>query len=637
MNKQFIFIENPQQLEVFFKQYYSRYIPVVYDVYCQAVLENKNQEFFTINHCMSYSEIVEVYRRARELSEIVVSELDKLNSDYFSEIFGCHDIELFRVTSKYLLNCVFSPNVFHCMIGLLKILEANRPCSLSYFSFNLEEELGLAKNSSDYYCPKRIIPYFLRVFDNMSQNRCIELNDHFSSSVSGNLRVSVPVALKNLLKRISSYALVKKFSLCESRKTGKRLLMISPNSHMVPVIQGMLPNTVKWLKRVLIQSPLVIQGDGLGINSWFEGLVSLNGKRLNKTFPCDIVKFDIPYLSLTSSELAGSIFEKKIVELSLGIIKAFFNNTFHGMINAWEEICRLDARYHFDGLLWGYSPTINIESGLISEYFRIKRKPRIGVQHGGAFGCKDYGYSHFDSDFNTCEYFVGYGYSNRDLEVSFPAKKSRAKILCCNPADKGKVQLVRTNKRHLKVMYVLPDNGEVPFLQLARPNRIDEFLYYFQKSIVDKLSQYYQDEIMIKFAPNNYDNHPLSVYMKKLKHSFVIETMPFSAVLEKCFAEFILIDIISTPLEQSLIYESQILAYNHTCAPLTYDAQKLLSKRAVITSNETEFLTYIDKIFDNTFPTRDIQEREYMNKYGTFPFSGGLGDLNKLFNLILCL
>lgn len=634
MNKQFILIENPQQLEVFFKQDYSSYIPVVYDVYCQAVLENKNQEFVTINHCMSYSEIVEVYRRAREISEIVVSELDKLNSDYFNEIFGCRGIELFRVTSKYLLNCAFFPNVFHCMIGLLKILEENRPCSLSYFTFNLEEELRLAKNSSDYYCPKRIIPHFLRVFDNISQNRCIELNDHVSSSVSENLRVSVPVALKDLLKRISSYALAKKFRLRESRKTGKSFLVISPNSHMVPVIQGILPNEVKWLNRVLIQSPLVIQGDGLGMKSWFEGLVSLNGKRLNKTFSCDIVKFDILYLSLTSSESEGSLFEKKIVELALRIVKAFFNNTFHGMINVWEEISRLDARYHFDGLLWGYSPTINIENGLISEYFRLKRKPRIGVQHGGAFACKDYGYSHFVSDYDTCEYFVGYGYSNRDLEASFPAKKSRAKILCCNAADNGKVQLVRPYKRQLKVMYVLPDNGEVPFLQLARPNRIDEFLYNFQKSIVDKLSQYNRNEIMIKFAPNNYDNHPLSVYMNKLKHSFVIETMPFSAVLKKYFAEFILIDIISTPLEQSLHYESQILAYNHTCAPLTYDAQKLLSKRAVITSDETEFLTYIDKIFDNTFPTRDIQEREYMNKYGTFPFSGGLDDLDKLFSFI---
>ena len=65
-----ILIENSDQLAIFFKKYRSQFIPIIYDVYCQALLEKEGQEFFTINQELSYHEIQGIYSKAWAMGDI---------------------------------------------------------------------------------------------------------------------------------------------------------------------------------------------------------------------------------------------------------------------------------------------------------------------------------------------------------------------------------------------------------------------------------------------------------------------------------------------------------------------------------------------------------------------------------------
>ena len=138
---------------------------------------------------------------------------------------------------------------------------------------------------------------------------------------------------------------------------------------------------------------------------------------------------------------------------------------------------------------------------------------------------------------------------------------------------------------------------------------------------------------MLKFPPGNFRDHAIKFYIYGLKHSFITRSEPFSNVLKDYSAEYILIDVVSTPLDQSLLYNSNLLVYDIPCAPLTEDAFKLLSKRAVVTKERDVFLGYIDAIFNGTFPGREIYNNEYLLKYAKQPCFRDVESLNDFFNL----
>lgn len=633
--KRFILIEDSTQLEIFFKKYLNTYIPIVYDVYCQVLLERKRQRFLTINNDLSFNEVIEIYHKAWDVGESLVEKLDKQNEELFYKIFGFRNIKLFRILTKYLLTYNLVSNVFHAMVGLWRILDKNKPCSLFYFPFDIEKTIFSSSKNTDYFCPKRILPFFISIFKN-SNIDCVALKDRISSEKKYSIK-NLRSKLKILLKALILKYIIKKVELPEDNGDRRNILVISSGYNLRPVLKNLLPNN-KILKKIYIDGFHIISESHNKVTAVPESI--LNKSIVNNKRKIDDMglKIDLNnYLSdvIGLQNIVGCNLQKEIIEKILIILEKFIQNNFQNIITEWDKVKRLDSIYKFKSLLWDNPPVINVDRAVISEYFGVNNKHRIGIQHGGAYGCKYYGHAHFDSDYNNCEYYYGYGYSNKEIEKIFPDKKIIAKILTkTNKSEMPAKKKCSSLKEKVKVVYIFPYNLEYPFFQLARPNRIDEYLFEFQKKIVKKLFEHNTEKIILKFPPNNISNHALKIFVDGLKHSFIIETKPLSDVLEKYFAEYILIDVISTPLEQSLSYDSKLLLYNYPSAPLTDDAFKLLSKRAVIASDEDQFLSYIDSIFTNTFPKRDISNNEYGEKYAKIPvFNSNSGDNSDILEL----
>ncbi len=633
--QRFILIENSAQLSIFLKKYRSEFTPIIYDVYCQALLEKEAVDFITINHELSYSEILGIYREAWEIGEILVDELDKMNEDVFHEIFGFHEIKLFRTTAKYLLTYCLLSNLFHCAVGLSRILGKNRPCSIYYFPFDLEGAVFSSSNITDYFCPRRIVPAILDFFKSDGV-QCVELNEGPNAEYLHSVRrvvVDVKFGLKDLLRRI----LFADFLLPTVKEVPaeKNILVISCGHHLRPVMKSLAAKT-RLHERVMGEVFYVVAGDWDSGVLKLKDVLTIKNDQSKRELDGSMLRFDVSKLTekVSIHSSLDTPLRLNLLQFVGVITEKFLQANIGTMVNVWDQIKSWDLRYQFAALLWDSPTVVDVRKSVISEFFSVVKKPRIGVQHGGAYGCKHYGYAHFDSDFDNCEYFFSYGYTNADLVREFNGRKTRSKILV---PPKGRNRSLKSTEEvgeRIKVLYVFPENNEVPFFQLARPNRIDEFLFEFQKKIVTKLSQYKKEKVMLKFPPGNFNNHPLRVFIERLEHAFIIDTVPFTDVLKKYSPEYILIDVISSPLEQSLPSQSQYLLYNNPCSLLTEDAFDLLSKRAVLTSDEEEFLAYIDKIFNNSFPKKDVFNTEYMEKYGSFPFGPGYDGIRIIGQLI---
>ncbi len=636
MNKQFILIENSNQLNLFLEKYRFSHIPIVYDVYCQALLEKKGQEFITINRELNYQEIVEIYHKTIEMGEFVSELLDKLNEKYFCDLFGNGDIKLFNITSKYLLNYCLFPNVFHAMNGLLRILVKNEPCSLYYFSFNIEKEIFSSRVNTDYFCPKRILPFFLPILKSSNRIDCIELNDIISYEQKytlSQLKERLLISMRKLFQRfILGYNPIRSLKHDNGQKY---ILATSTGYHLMPAIKNLL-SCNKFLKKVYFKKFIIFTEVHDRVVAMVENTLDIPDKKkgiidnINLNYELTNKHFGL----LKSKGITVTSFEKDLLKKAIIILEKYIGKNIHNMINVWKNIRELDSIYNFEAFVWDSPPVTNYRNGMISEYFRVNNKMRIGIQHGGAYGSKDYGYAHFVSDYDNCEYYFGYGYSDRELAKAFPKKKSKAQILAKNNYKQSK-NICATVREAVKIIYVIPFSLETVFFQLARPVCIDEYSFELQKIIVGKLSKHCKEKIILKFPPSHHYNHPLKVFIDTLEHSFIIETKPFVNILEKYSAEYILFDIASQPLEQSLSLSpnSKLLIYDNPCAPLTDDAFCLLSKRAVITSDTREFTGYIDSIFNNAFPDKDIYNNKYMNKYGKFSVFNDSEDIQELFTL----
>ena len=66
--------------------------------------------------------------------------------------------------------------------------------------------------------------------------------------------------------------------------------------------------------------------------------------------------------------------------------------------------------------IWGLPPVAGL-TALIFEFLRSKGIKVIGSQHGGSYGESNSPW-HFDSDFNRCDYFISYGFTQQDLARS---------------------------------------------------------------------------------------------------------------------------------------------------------------------------------------------------------------------------
>ena len=171
--------------------------------------------------------------------------------------------------------------------------------------------------------------------------------------------------------------------------------------------------------------------------------------------------------------------------------------------------------------IWGNSPIQGMKA-LITEYIQSKKRPVIGGQHGGIYGdC--YEPWHFDSDFDRCDYFISYGFTESDLKRLYPYKKVKTKIL-----PFGQVSDILNCKNKKKIIDILfPITNCLSMFGGGMSRTPPSQLAKRQIAILEYLNSLNNVKSYIKpFMLSNYDNCAVLPVLKRLEKLKIVDYMP---------------------------------------------------------------------------------------------------------------
>ena len=167
-----------------------------------------------------------------------------------------------------------------------------------------------------------------------------------------------------------------------------------------------------------------------------------------------------------------------------------------------------------------------------------KGLPVIGLQHGGVYGYQDTVFKHFDADYDRCNHYFSFGYTQEDLARTYPDKQAVASI---EPTGSLQHSLIRHKKSdHLKKIDILFAPTRT-FNALAW-NSNCALLYERQMGIISALEAQKNFITYVKPAPDNKQNsifYDLASTLKQTRichlnlYEFMTSYTPRLVILDK--------------------------------------------------------------------------------------------------------
>lgn len=268
--------------------------------------------------------------------------------------------------------------------------------------------------------------------------------------------------------------------------------------------------------------------------------------------------------------------------------------------------------------VWGSPPVCNIKS-LIFEYLLKNNITVLGMQHGGGYFETNYDYVHFESDYNWCNYYLSYGFSEDDISQISPARVSNQK---CKIIPVGHIYSSikkKTNKSIIDLLIPMSViNNYIANSFLSQRYK----LYLFYKEIFNYLDNFKNKNIVIKPHFNcNDKNFPFIDSISKYKNIKIINGTSFLECLQYYDVKAVLVDLHATVLLQTIcMTDSQIFLYKPK-ESFEHPEYLLndLEKRVHIFDNAESFKKIINNYFENKLKLKT--DDTYKNKYYTRPDS----------------
>lgn len=196
--------------------------------------------------------------------------------------------------------------------------------------------------------------------------------------------------------------------------------------------------------------------------------------------------------------------------------------------------------------IWGNPPVYKTKALMVAYLFTKKIKV-IGAQHGPLFCEFNKAWAHFESDFNWCDYFLSYGFSEGDLRKTYPG---RDKICTIMPV--GHVYYPEKNAKYetidllfpLTICPSFPMEGVTPKNSEVAEN---------QAKLLRFLNNYRDKRIVIKpFIGSNDKNSSVVCLLKSMDNLEVISNLTLVQVMQRYRVKAFLIDIVASPLCDAL-------------------------------------------------------------------------------------
>ncbi|MBL7129803.1 MAG: hypothetical protein ISS45_00115 [Candidatus Omnitrophica bacterium] len=535
------------------------YLKEVHNVDCQCL-----SKFLTTEEIINYGRISSdvVDRALRDLDSRIAPSINKqfdLKMRYFTPLYS------------YLGKYHFSGYV--CFVEAVKrIIDIYKLKRISFYKCKFNGSLDVIAN----------MEYFSSLFFNDLET---ELLEYLQVNKSQNIRLR---EFANIIKRNKQrplYAIKKLIDIIRKRIIRYSYEVFSSNKKTILLYGGLY--NLQFLKDELPKKYNVLYyGD--------------NGKLpFGFKYGNFIANVNLDFKDFEFAE------EKKgpFIQIFLKDIKEDFLRNISQYLKAIQQLKTINKKHSISLGIWGNPPVSGVKS-LIFEYLRSEDIRIIGGQHGCLYG-ELFNLWQFDSDFNRCNYFLSYGFTQQDLNRLYPNIKLETKIL-----PFGKAEPIKNSgtKKNIDILFPITNSASILRDGMMRifPHKLTER----QIKLLEYLNSLKEPDIYIKlFAYSTYQNCSVLPILKRLKNLKVIADRTLTKFLEAYKPRVVIIEYPSQPLFDVLYLDSEIFLMNDDIHPYGSIALEELKKRVHYSEDINEIITKLDlflkgklkKKRDNTF------------------------------------
>jgi hypothetical protein len=396
------------------------------------------------------------------------------------------------------------------------------------------------------------------------------------------------------------------------RKIGdlSKLFFFNP-SIAFKLIQDRLLNHKKWKvdaikKNIYLQEPLY---DLIFLKKHFNKYnIILN--RNNNKIDCvgRVERQDQVNININSADFdLGSVFHDPADRIFLKHLEADFLRHLHDYAYYLKGLESFTARVPLSQGIWGLPPVAGL-TALIFEFLRSQNIIVIGSQHGGTYG-ESYAPWHFDSDFNRCDYFISYGFTQTDLARLYPERQIHTRIV---PAGSVVNPKKHAFKKPIDILF--PITNAQSIFEGGMTRIPPDQLTARQVALLEYLNTFQHLTIYIKpFRFSNYKNCSILPVLKRCKNLRVVSHLKLEEFLTKYQPRAVLMEFPSSPLYETLHLDAEIFLMDNPLRPYERQALEELTKRVYYTEDCETMFSWIDLFAKSKLPKK--RDNTFFNHY----------------------
>jgi|GEM_PF-4094568 len=600
-------IDNADYCRFFAGNLKGSHTAIAVDVRSHSVMSDMGIEHIWIGDILNYEELKEIKIRSFAAADALLKSLDEENKKVYIDIFGTDKVRLMHSTIRYLL-ARFTMGALELTSALEKISESNDVKEITYLHDGKPRRVCGTSKDRGFFFPDDITFEVLKAWRYKAKPRITFIKAYRRAP-------RYEIASKDINRKCLDAILKVKTLLHPIKKS-----IIKRNAQEPPYYPEK--------KTLLFMYPLYDLGMHLDDLSRYFNILKWDaddgyaGMALKLSDPGDNnrwkgLKFDAP--TFIDEAFFKNLEYKKLVS---PLISEFYRLKLPDIVRYWRQAEHIFKKHRIEMAFWNNAPH-RYPAGIVKEFLRIRGIPISGMQHGGKAGTNEIMPRLIASEFNDCDYYFSYGFTEDDIGLAKGAARLRRII----PIGSSQIlSLVSKNdsgamKEEVDIIFPAQMSSEVFFTQSETMNpRILEF----QKRIIDTLAHSKAGKIILKFPFGQYGKSALGVYIEKRypKRFMIVDHLSFTKCLEMYRAKTILIEEQSTPLNEAIFTESDIIVYNNPrWCELTKKAFDLLSKRAVVCNGEDAFLSALKDALEGRLEKRDLKDREFWQRYCVYKSS----------------
>ena len=276
------------------------------------------------------------------------------------------------------------------------------------------------------------------------------------------------------------------------------------------------------------------------------------------------------------------------VRIFLKDIKEDFLHNIIQHANSLDVVRRIQKKYPISLGIWGNPPVKKVKA-LVFEYLNSEGIRIVGAQHGSVYG-DSFEPWHFDSDFNRCNHFMSYGFTEEDLRRLYPDKKFDTRILPFGSTKSAKMIHVRKD-----IDILFPVTISTSMFTDGMTGVFSDRLVERQIRLLEYLNSSEGFDTYIKpFAYSTYGNCSILPILKRLKNLKVVDWITLTEFLERYNPRAVLIEYPSTPLFDVLHLDAEIFLMGDYLHPFEKKAFEKLRKRVHYSEDIVEIISKIN-------------------------------------------